>query len=800
MAKQSHALSRPWLDPDRLIDLIDVLRDAGYNIGVAQYVAAQDLLLALAARGERLDDPRRLAGLLGPVLCSSPSEQENFQTHFDQWVKRLGTPSTKPPQVAPSVPLAKELERVERGSLWWLAAAAVVGSGVVFLLNGALSSPAPSEPLLPENPAPDGTNIPLLLLALLVPVAVLAGRWLWLRYRANRFLTRRATTHEPEVQQVAIDGHFDAVVPPPLMFRIAQGLRRRVEMPSDELNIEATIAQTVEHGGWFTPVYARRLVLPEYLVLIDRATFGDHQARVATEMVGQLVQYEVLVTRYYFDGDPRVCFPPSPRGEPLTLAEVAARHGQRRLVIFSDARGLFSSLTGEQDRWTEIFQTWTERAVLSPAPPAEWGYREQALAQQFVVLPATVEGLAALVPAFYDRKLIFDMTSDGRAPMPAALQVRPRRWISPDPLDASMVERALKQLRVYLGDAGYYWLCACAVYPALSWNLTLYLGGALRDRAGAALLESSSLLDLARLPWFRYGRMPDWLRALLILDMPPEQVEAVRVELAALLITAVRGRIDDAQLEIVRKRGGALTLLARPLLRRLERDAAEDSPQRDYVFLNFMATRRERLLAVQAPEALQRLLRGRAIRSFRRASVREMLRQSLTLCLKPTTTSFGRVRSRGGQREALIYVVAAATLGTLLALLINSFMGQNSAGTLLISYVTGIIGFITNAFLLFFVGRLMKGTGTQREVFYTVSLYTAPFMACNTIISTLGSPAVLFSLVPGLYGFYLSYCVCRWVVHLSRTRSIITILLVTFGPWLILFLLIFLLIFLLTLA
>jgi hypothetical protein len=56
-----------WLDPDLLTDFIDELRESGYRIGVSQYIAVQDLIVALANQGKLPDNPERLRTLLAPI-------------------------------------------------------------------------------------------------------------------------------------------------------------------------------------------------------------------------------------------------------------------------------------------------------------------------------------------------------------------------------------------------------------------------------------------------------------------------------------------------------------------------------------------------------------------------------------------------------------------------------------------------------------------------------------------------------------------------------------------------------------
>lgn len=624
MVEQPRALEHPWLDPAALTNLLDELRAEGYNIGVDQYIAVNDLVLALAARGASLDNAQRLKSFIGPLLCSSPSEQETFQLHFDAWLARLGQAAQ-----APTTELASELATIDRGSR---RRRLIIGVGVVAAVVSVVAlvlSIVSFLSALPSSPSggsggqpPSPVRLDLLLARVLAIVsrqsavialfALLAGfvGWrLWLRYRANLFLARRTTTDQPEISRVALAGLEQQVLPPLLMFHVARDFRRRVEAPSDEIDIEATIAHTLDRSGWLTPIYRRRLVPPEYLVLIDRAAFGDHQAHLATEMVAALAERDVIVSAYYFDGDPRVCIPARLHSTPRTLRELADESSHCRLIVFADARNLFSLVTGHLEPWTETFARWPDRALLTPEPPSHWGHYERELAEQFVVLPSNADGLSELIRSFERREPYVDIEDNGLSRLPEELRLRPRRWLGRAAPSIVILEQVLEQLRSYLGASGYSWLSACAVYPAIQWNLTLYLGSALSDTCGAPLIQTASLLDLARLPWFRHGTMPDWLRARLIDDMTPEQERSVRACLAALLATAAEGGNAEIALEIARQSGTALDTLAKPLLRRLARDTKAGGPLRDYVFLNFVAGRRQRL-AVRAPTTLRSLVAG----------------------------------------------------------------------------------------------------------------------------------------------------------------------------------------------
>ena len=292
----------------------------------------------------------------------------------------------------------------------------------------------------------------------------------------------------------------------------------------------------------------------------------------------------VFITGYYFDGDPRVCFPMTGKRPAYTLNEIAAKYIEYRLIIFSDAQGLFSSRTGKLERWSELFSSWSDRAVLTPKPLKNWGYQELELSQQFIVQLATPKGLMNLIRSIQSGESPYEPSENIRAPFPEELRVRSRRWIQRDPPESLVIDEVLKSLRRYLGKAGYDWLSACAVFPELHWNLTLYLGNTLQSEDGRTLLQACDLNNLTRLPWFRQGSMPDWLRKRLIFEIPRPQEQDIRSAIEALLITAVQGDVGGMQLEIARKNANVLSKLAQPLLRLLAKRASEDSLLRDYIF------------------------------------------------------------------------------------------------------------------------------------------------------------------------------------------------------------------------
>ena len=475
--------------------------------------------------------------------------------------------------------------------------------------------PIPNPPT-PASSTPRGVSLTAVLLPTLgLLVTAFVGWKLWWVYRSRLFLARRTTSEPPDLARVSVKGARGELFRDFALARMAQKLRQRRTIASDRLDVPATVRNSVRKAGWLTPVPGKSLVVPEYLVLIDRASHDDHQARFFAELIDRLVADEVIVARYDFDGDPRICHPAGSAITVSTIRDLATRHPEHRLLIVSSGAGLIDPLSGELVRWADQFARWPERALLTPEPTDHWGYPELVLARHgFLVLPATGEGLTALADAFRNRVEDPEPTAPSRAspPLPQLLRERPRRWLERLEPGPGLLSELLGELRRYLGEDGYEWLAACAVYPALHWELTLDLGFSLRTAEGLRLLDPKRLAALARLPWFRHGSMPDWLRMALIRSLPRNRERAIRTSLQALLLTASQGRVEGLDLEIARQRRDILAPLAKQIFRTLRWHAPDDSPLRDHVFAACMTGRKPSPLALELPVRLGGLIGVRA--------------------------------------------------------------------------------------------------------------------------------------------------------------------------------------------
>jgi hypothetical protein len=486
--------------------------------------------------------------------------------------------------------------------------ASIEGAGRIDLLPAPPPLRRPGTPL-PGRLLPDPAALAACLALAMLPLAW----WLYAQARRRGFLERMPAAGSTD------DRHLSAGAAPALaayardLRYLSREMRRRRSLPSRALDVGATLAATLRHGGLPQLVFGSRAE-PEYLVLVDRASAADHQAFLADEVIDFFHAQGVCIDRYTFDGDPRYCRHAPQGGRPLHLGPQSlellfARHPGARLLVFSDGAGLVDRYTGSAAPWLAGLRAWDPPLLVTPLPRRAWGARERELAQAgLLLLPLDRDGLHRLGDMLRHERL-------GREGGPAGGDGRRKAYqrdidllLDRQPLPRARLATLLAELDAELGREGMAWLGACAVYPEIHWAVTLAVGDALHPRqrdAGYA----RGLAQLARLPWLRAGYMPDWLRGALVDRLRPGDEQAVRAHLLAFLalMKEDRGRLPAA---LALRVAGAPD---RPAWRDALAGAAAwlrrrppPANLRDAVFLRFMSGPRNRL-AVDAGDLLARL-------------------------------------------------------------------------------------------------------------------------------------------------------------------------------------------------
>jgi formylglycine-generating enzyme required for sulfatase activity len=133
----------------------------------------------------------------------------------------------------------------------------------------------------------------------------------------------------------------------------------------------------------------------------------------------------------------------------------------------------------------------------------------------------------------------------------------------------------------------YRWLCACAVYPLLRLDLTLYLGGVMAGARGGP--GEAEALALVRLPWFRDGRMPDDVRLAFLRDLSEEDRRVVREAIERLLHAIMTGNRRAADGVVELDNVPPLTADTRASVRGLIASAPRAAAEGDPLFVGIMA-------------------------------------------------------------------------------------------------------------------------------------------------------------------------------------------------------------------
>jgi hypothetical protein len=752
---ETQAISAGEAVESSLLDLVDELRHAGFEIGVNEILRGQELLVALAAEGLLPCELETLRNYLAALFCSTPVEQQTFHAHFTGWLSRHAAvgallvkdwgqeEGTEQPAnlggvlnkldnrisplcllAATGVSLLIVIVGVTAGALFFTTPVqkviaghvvdedgAPVSGAVVKFAGGTARTDAAGDfnlaygtrpgtddlvishddfeawhkdfPTHDRAPANAGSAIVLTrraspadavdggvyssptfkdedranfekavskvnafsrtsqivepltgwrrlyyhyydwARALVTALPLLfSGLWCaWVWYRRRLILKQREAGGHHDIDNIIVRGVREEVFPSECLARISHKYRAHASVPARELESTATVHRTARSAGLFTPVYGLRQVRPEYLVLIDRADFKDHQAAYFDAMLTRLAAEGVYVNRYFFDGDPRLCFGPQADAPPLSLAELASKHAEDRVLVFSDGGGFMSDLSGRPKVMVEMFESWAQKALLTPQTPPHWGYRERSLAERgFTVLHAGEDGLGTFIEAIQTgEKEANSPRTTWEPPYPPVLVGRPARWLerrAPDKVEEDVL---IAQLRYFLGEAGFYWLAACAVYPAPRWDVTLFLGYHLRRQGERLLRQRATLLKLARLPWFRHGHMPAWLRARLLDELAVEQQHTVRDILQELLLSHLEHPKDGVPLEFALDAKKLSPRRRQRLLRALYGSLDEQSPLYDYIFLTFMSGRKPNRMEMELPDAVSRSIarnRMRPLRAF----------------------------------------------------------------------------------------------------------------------------------------------------------------------------------------
>ncbi len=540
-----------------LAGLAQLLR-ADYPLGVEEALRVQHLDERLAEARIAITDAETAARYLAPVICRDGAAQaglaQTIRSRLDQPAPEQDGPSALADAVAQSRTdrWMKRLAPLIVPLIVLCLVAGVIVLCVLIARQGAATAPgAQAGNVAPQTISNDypirWTQITMLKVAAAAAPLFACAAVIARRRRRRRVLTRGRAPDGSPLAPLSISLPQIPLFDVRAIRGALRDLRRHTWRPSEQIDVRASLTATVRRMGFATLVCRYRAVTPEHLFLIDRVTRDDHLGEAAELLARRLLAEGVKVDRYDFRGDPswlrvvsdQTAPPEGGRPRTETLENLRVSRAGCRVIVFADIAGFWDARRGDWRSWVYHLAAFKTATVITPTPQSEWGERERQLVKLGVrVSTATSEGLTDLGRTLRDgrRGVLPNLAVSASSALDRRLAAEPYLWTGETPPEAVEIEALVADLRTALTPAAFDHLCAIALFPQIEPRLSAWLGRRLAPEGTETVFEAQ-YAAIARLPWLRQGRMPDWLRLALAQDLGrrPEAAERVRGVWAAIL-------------------------------------------------------------------------------------------------------------------------------------------------------------------------------------------------------------------------------------------------------------------------
>ena len=319
----------------------------------------------------------------------------------------------------------------------------------------------------------------------------------------------------------------------------AKQMRKRVTGNSSYLHIGKTIARSIENNGLFQPVNLPRTRQTEYIVLVDEISTNSQMLKLFEYLLAEFKKQNILFTQYYYKDNPGYLYHfTEPKG--ISLEKLFERHQDHVLLIIGNAYQFidnsYPAFTNDQ---LALLNRWQHKAILTPVPYPDWGIKEKDILMSHIpVFPLDVEGLLLMTEQFADNLNDRDII--------ARLKQHETVFYKTTGIDFEDIT----QLERYCNNAKwatrkghgkpvnilFQWIAALAVYPSLSWEITITIGKSILDEYGYGHeLNYTNLLRIARISWMQRGFLPGKTRLELLKKLTPDNERLARETMLVLL-------------------------------------------------------------------------------------------------------------------------------------------------------------------------------------------------------------------------------------------------------------------------
>ncbi len=573
-----------WIDA--LPELDAALRSEGFSDTPDRWLNVSDLMVQMRTQGALPDDEQSLRLYLSPLFCRSALDQASFEQLFKVWWdthqrRAAQADRPKPVSVAPPVKQSSKKTAHQVVRVWPFALACLLSIAVIAVLvfvlqdkqsisvepekpeiatsiNAGTASGSeeilPIKPLLPRQPPeqvelipdvplPEGPVIALSgiwqVLWLLLPwLPLILLFWILLYTRTRRKLNRQAGDPNSPLEYLALRHRQDNLFDGPGVRAGLKRLHTPVAQESLQLDIDQSVEATVRQAGFFSPVFKRRMQVPELMLWIDCRGLQDPILALTDALVQRLKACDLWVSVYRYQGEPD-------RLQALetqqwyTHEQVLELHPGSRVLLTSQAGRFVDLWSNELVPWLLTLAQRFDTAILdTTAAPAE--QIRQFENAHIVRMPFNSAGIAQVCAKITAAPQVESKFS--AFPLPTLLQSA-EKWCSPVAPAQSDQQNLLSVLKAYLGAEGYRLFCAAALYPELRWVLVRALDVQLA-LSSAFQQREARMLKLAQLPWTQVGCLPVWLRRLILKQLSKQQLSDIRAAYTPLLAIGIE---DDKQ-------------------------------------------------------------------------------------------------------------------------------------------------------------------------------------------------------------------------------------------------------------
>ena len=526
-----------------LIDFIDLLKQNGFIVGVDQYIKLHLLLLNDISYEKEIED---IKYLICPVFANDQSQQRKFYDLFDRYfnVYKFSDENYEIKNHVNHDYLSNRKSFISDSKKFsYLAFGLVVlllfifpyvSEKKIFHSNFSLLKINVSDINYPnangKSKLPDiqicieisdkisdiffyqtSSNL-LSFFAVILPFLLFIFYEWYRSTKKNLIFQKQAKAETPYMIPLKIDAPpLRSTIKNKRYYNILKRLKQRADSDIYTFDVNQSIVSTIENAGFSTLKYRPITKPTEYLFLVDVPEIDNHYSRFINDIAYMLKNDGIYIKTFFYNYDPRKCY--SKIGEqPISIFDIKSNYSNYRLILVGDCQSLINMSNNQIDQWTELFQSWKYRAILTYRHPSDWSELEIILSEMFFILPASIESFWHLADyfesSFYFQSINKDISNKMLSP----------HYFEQMPAD-------VESLKNYFYDdaESFQWLCSCAVYPHIHWSLTLFLSSFQNMQ-----LTEDKLLKLIRLPWFRSGIMPDELRIQLIGELQQQTLMSIR--------------------------------------------------------------------------------------------------------------------------------------------------------------------------------------------------------------------------------------------------------------------------------